>query len=348
MERKIARGLGERSDDEKKQLQRQIDELTIERDLYQQRESYLNQQCKSLQHEVQKWQRKKETLLNNEKRTDADIDEIELEIVSCETKLHKMTKQKEEDMVAHDLVRLEVRRLRDTLNKKAVEVYELQEVQEDLTKQMKNSKAELQVQTEARVAQLRAVEEERHRSAIELGQRKITAEKTKLKYEMLTKAHHTDEDRGEENSHVYCLIAAAQKRADLQREGDQLDSHIRNKERELKAMRKTLTHLKERNSDFRLSLSKIDHSSEDFKSIELLEAKLSSSDRALFEAKKKLHDTQRSYDKEQRKKQVLEGQNTQLKEENERLKNRKVSVENEIIQLTLQIDTLQNKIKQER
>jgi len=43
------------------------------------------------------------------------------------------------------------------------------------------------------------------------------------------------------------VIKAAQKREDLQRYGDELDAKIRKAEREIKALTRTLEHLKSRN-----------------------------------------------------------------------------------------------------
>ena len=63
-------------------------------------------------------------------------------------------------------------------------------------------------------------------------------------------------EEGEEHSAIYHLIAAAQKKADLQREGDGLEDDVLTKEREVIALTKTLQELKERNTRHRLSFKK--------------------------------------------------------------------------------------------
>lgn len=348
MEKKVARGLGERSDEEKKELLHQTDELTKERDSLQEKDRYLSQQCKILQQELKKWQRKLKTYVTNEAKIDEDIAEVNLEISSCEINLQKMIKEKEECMVSHDLVRLEIRRLRDTLKKKTEDVYKLQQLHDSITDKMNQRKAELKALTEVKVAQLRAVEEDRHKSKIELGQRSIAAQKMKLKYEMITKAHHTDGEQGEEHSHVYSLIAVAQKRADLQREGDELDLHIRKKEKELKALRKSLAQLKERNTDFRLSFTKVDPSSIEYKNIRTLEEQVESSEKAMLEAKKDLNDTQRRCDKEERKLHNLQKKLAELKEDNIVMESKKIEIEEAIASLSRKAEILQENIEHER
>lgn len=61
------------------------------------------------------------------------------------------------------------------------------------------------------------------------------ANKIKLKYEMLTKGHHTEnKDDDEGHSHVYTFITAAQKRTELYNKGDTLDREICIKAKEIK------------------------------------------------------------------------------------------------------------------
>jgi len=348
MERKVARGQGERSDEEKEQFLQRIKELEEEQSSNKERHRHLTKQCRILQQELKKWERKREQCDISKRDIHQVIDEVELEIASCELNLQKLVTEKEEDMVSLDLVRLDVRRLRDTLNNKAGEVYELQDLCDQLMHEMKQRKNGLCVEAEVRTAQLRAAEEERHRCAIELGQRSIAAEKMKLKYEVITKAHHADNEMGEEHSHVYYLIAAAQKRADLQMEGDRLDTEIRKKEKEMRSMQKTLAHLKERNTEFRQSFSKFDCNSDEYQVIVTLEEHLMSTEKDLFEAKKHLHDTQRTFESETRKLKQIELQRCTIKEENDHLDSKRVSIEGDIAKLSSEISAVVGSIEEER
>lgn len=64
-------------------------------------------------------------------------------------------------------------------------------------------------------------------------------------------SNEDEEDDGEKKTQVYYVIKAAQKREELQRYGDELDAKIRKAEREIKALTRTLEHLKTRNWNYR-------------------------------------------------------------------------------------------------
>lgn len=348
MERKVARGLGERSDEEKKQLQLQVDDLEVEHRRRKDRQATLLQQDKKLQQELQKWQRKREHCEIDQRELSEAIVDVELEITACELNLKKLIVEKEEEMVSHDLVRLEVRRLRDILRNKIEEVIELENYREKIFNEMLVKKGEKNIQKEVQIAQLRVCEDERHKSAVELGQRKIASEKMQLKYEALTKAHGNDTDGEEENSPVYHLISAAQRRAELQREGDLLDAEIYKREKELRAMEKTLSHLRERNTDFRSSFSKVDKKSKNYKVLVVLEEQVKSSEKALLEAKKECQLSKRRYDG-YRKKMENNRQSLQLlTEENDSLEETKLRLNIELKKFTDNIEKGRTNITQQR
>ncbi len=278
-----------------------------------------------------------------------NIDEVELEIVSCELNLQKLNREKEEDMVSLDLARLEVRRLRDILKKKTNEVYELEDIRDYIGAKAKETKQQVCLETELWVAQLRAAEDERHKCKIELGQRSIASEKMQMKYEMITTAHNTKNgNEGEGHSPVYYLIAAAQKRADLQRQGDQLDADIRKKEKEMNAMKKTLTHLKQRNTDFRHSFAKVDNNSIEYKSMAALEETLKKTEKEVFKAKRTMHDTQRIYESEVRTLQKLETKIKDIRDANLILEAKKKSILSEIAEFENKIRSTTEVIAEER
>lgn len=109
MERKVARGLGERSDEEKVQLQAQIDELERDLEAQQAKRKALAEQCKKIQMELQNWSRKKQERTKQQDIVKEQLVEIELEIKACEVSLENIQKGKEDVMVSHDTVKLDVR-----------------------------------------------------------------------------------------------------------------------------------------------------------------------------------------------------------------------------------------------
>ena len=121
---------------------------------------------------------------------------------------------------------------------------------------MQDKKDEALSVNEAKMAQLRLSKEERHKSAINLGKLKVALDKTKAKYDTVSAVNaRKGEGEGYESPELK-LILAAQKREELQQEGDKLDETIQRKEKEIKTMQKTLEQLRARNTSFRLQLKK--------------------------------------------------------------------------------------------
>lgn len=347
MERKVARGLGERSDEEKKLLLQKIEDLEQESNVHKKRKAILGLQGKKLHQELQKWRKKKAQSEEDQKSSHELIVDVELEITACEQNLKQLIAKKEEEMVSHDLVSLEVRRLRDILRSKVEEVIALETQKESLISEMSSKKAEIQVHKDVKVAQLRAIEDERHNSAVELGKRKVTAEKTKLKYDSLSKTKKDESDE-EENSPVYHLILAAQKRAELQREGDMLDNEIRKKEVDLKAMNKTLSHLRKRNTEFRSSFSNVDKRGQAFLEVEAIEDDLKRSEKTLLEAKKELISLQRNYTANSRRMQKNKSELSICEEDHVALDEKKCRVKKEVEAFMNKITVISSRIEEER
>jgi UDP-glucose:O-linked fucose beta-1,3-glucosyltransferase len=60
------------------------------------------------------------------------------------------------------------------------------------------------------------------------------------------------EDDQEDHSQAYYVIKAAQKREELQKQGDELDSNIRVADKEIKGLENTLKMMNNRNEGYRM------------------------------------------------------------------------------------------------
>jgi len=292
MEKKVARGLGERSNEEQQRLQSQIEALETELESEKQKKILLVQQQRKLQSELRAWSKKYELSDSKYNETIEKIDDIGLEIFACEQSLKDMVTKKEEAMVSHDVTLLDVRRLRDSLRDLLEDVSSLKQKASDSSSSMQEKKDEMLSVNEVKLAQLRASKDERHKSAIVLGKLKVTVEKTKAKYDMVS-AVNAGEGGGFESPELK-LILAAQKREELQQEGDKLDGTIQKKEKEIKTMKKTLTQLRERNTNFRSSFSRADLNGVKAQQLKLLESKAQSAEDTLFKVRKEQQVVQKS------------------------------------------------------
>jgi chromosome segregation ATPase len=327
MERKVARGLGERSDEEKRQLMGVIKELEQTLQARVDKRKMLAQQCKKLNNEYRASIKKKEFSEEQQVELKGKIAEVELENSSCELQLKELVQSKEEMMVQNDVMRLEVKRLRDTLNSKADEVFNLENRRQQLKLSMEERKEEIAVHSEVRRAQIRAAEDEKHKNSVELGKRRSVVEKLKSKYESTI----AKPEGGEEMSQAALVIMAAQKREELQREGDELDHEIRRREKEMRALEHTLEHLNVRNTQFRLSFHKADMGSHEADELKQLQDQAKMGSDALFRKKKELQRLQTDYEEDMRRLEQVNMQASRLDEQNTHLVNAQVQVESELV-----------------
>lgn len=255
-ERKLARGLGERSFEEMKSLQSEINKLEVEHITATEKKNEILQRSRKISSELKGWTREKDQRFIDEKELQSVICEVELEVSSLESKIKSQIASKEELVMSEDMLQVESRRLRDKLSVGFEEVYSLESKLSLLDDSSRETKVGMFAQLEIKAAQVRLAEEDRHKAAKELGRRKIVVEKLQSKYETITTNSNLDANRTSSNrSQVLNLIAAAQKREELLHEGNDLDKQIQSKERELDAMKRTLDHIQSMNSEYRISLS---------------------------------------------------------------------------------------------
>ena len=294
MEKKVARSLGERSNEEQLKFQSQIEGLETELESERRTKQLLVQQQRKLQAELRAWIKKYELSDSKYNETVQKIDGIGLEIFACEQGLKDMITKKEDAMVSHDVTLLDVRRLRDSLRRLLEEVYFLKQEASDSATAMQEKKDEMLSINEVKMTQLRTTKDERHKSAIDLGKRKVALEKTKAKYDMVS-AINAGKGEGEGfESPELKLILAAQKREELQQEGDKIDETIQKKEKEIRTMKKTLTQLRERNTNFRSSFSRADMNGVKAQQLKLLEDNAQSAENTLFKVRKELQVLQKT------------------------------------------------------
>jgi hypothetical protein len=136
--------------------------------------------------------------------------------------LRSSTLEKEEALVNYDLLRVEVKRLRDALSSKTEEVLGLENRAAQLELSMEGRKKEIEQARLLQRMEAKLAEEERHRLALDLGDRSAKISVLKVKYEMRCaklRGGGEGEGGGEPLSQAAFIMRAAQKRELLQREG---------------------------------------------------------------------------------------------------------------------------------
>merc|ERR1711985_1987 len=217
-------------------------------------------------------------------------------------------KEKEEVLVHHDIMKLEVKRLRGLMNDKSENLYSLENRKHQLQISMEEREKEIEVHQEVLKAQLRCAEEERHKAAIELAERKQKIYNLKMKYEVVVNKTKKDDDGGEGNSQAYYVLKAAQAKEELQCKGDELDEKIRKAEREIRALENTLGHLLTRNKKYKDNFQAANQQNQaELEEKQMLEEQSRAANEVLFRKKKNVNQLEKEFEEDTNRYEELQG-----------------------------------------
>merc|ERR1712048_228391 len=172
---------------------------------------------------------------------------------------------------------------------------------------MEEREKEIEVHTDVLRAQLRGAEDERHKAAIELAERKQKIYTLKSKYENV--ANKVKKEDGEEqHSQAHYMIKAAQEKEELQRKGDELDDKIRRAEREIRSLENTLGHLVTRNQKFKENFQVANQQNQtELEEKQMLEEQSRAANEVLFKKKKVLTSLEREEQEDVKRYEELQG-----------------------------------------
>lgn len=260
LERKVSHASGKRSLEDTMLLNQQILQYQEQLSQMKQQDTIIGNQVKKLQEDLRAAKREFRDKTSERDMLSERISKIELENDSSERELKECLRKKEELIVSHDILKLEVKRLREQLNTLADQVLSHENRRAQLTLSMREREKEVELHAEVQKAEVKGAEEGRHALARDLKERQIKVDKLQKKYDTIAgKLHRQDElAGGEEHSQAYYIIAAAQEREELQREGDELNREIRQCETEVAALNNTQAMLNGRNQLYRAGLQKPD------------------------------------------------------------------------------------------
>ena len=109
-----------------------------------------------------------------------------------------MVAEKEDKMIAHDTLKLEVKKLRDVLDMRTNRIYELENRKNQLHLSMEERKHEVETHRELLSAQLKMTQEDIHRASLEMRERSMKVDKLQNKFEILVARVKRPDDGGEE------------------------------------------------------------------------------------------------------------------------------------------------------
>ncbi|XP_068685794.1 coiled-coil domain-containing protein 39-like [Montipora capricornis] len=270
LERRISRMQGERSNEEKLQLEARIKELMSQMEEHNSTHTLLSAQMKNLNDDLRRANRDLGKGKEDMKNLTSKIEELNLHNDSSERERKKVVALKQNLMVDENILKLEIKRLRETLSSKADNVLNLEKRKLQLETAMHQRRHEIDTHKDMLKAQIKSAEEERQTVSSELHERISKIDKLRKRYEILMISMAPPEGE-EERSQAYYVIKAAQEKEELQREGDELDAKIRKAEKEIRALENTLRLMNGRNETYRKSFNKVDEMSEEFDEKQRLE-----------------------------------------------------------------------------
>ncbi|KAF7242558.1 Coiled-coil domain-containing protein 39 [Varanus komodoensis] len=262
VERRLSRLQGELNTDERQVLEAKVAELTKIADEKKQAYNILQAQQKKLQNDIHFIKLAMNKTGEEMAGLSTRVDELNLFTDKSEKLLKKARADKQDLMIEDNLLKLELKRVRDTLYNKAENVLSLEKRKQQLKTAMEERTADIKVHKAMLETQMRIIEQERQTLSFEFHERLSKIEKLKSRYEIVTVVMMPPEGE-EEKTHTYYVIKAAQEKEDLQREGDTLDAKIQQAEKECVALENTLHVLNSCNSNYRNSFKKVTEKSEE-------------------------------------------------------------------------------------
>mmetsp|Transcript_36979 Transcript_36979/g.102767 ORF Transcript_36979/g.102767 Transcript_36979/m.102767 type:complete len:901 (-) Transcript_36979:206-2908(-) len=313
MQRKVARVSGERTVEERDAFNEKVEAL--EKNLEEQKSLHniLSVQIKRQDAELKNANRSLAAVKKDTESMKGSMEELELQNTIVNRTVQQTVKEKEEALMQHDILRLEVKRLRQNLNSKSENLYSLENRKQQLQISMEEREKEIEVHTDVLKAQLRGAEEERHKAAIELAERKQKIYNLKSKYEnVMNKVKKED---GEENhSQAHYMIKAAQEKEELQRKGDELDDKIRRAEREIRSLENTLAHLVTRNQKYKENFQMANQKNQtELEEKQMLEEQSRAANEVLFKKNKQLKQLEREEQEDVKRQEELESNIERMK-----------------------------------
>ncbi|XP_058043487.1 coiled-coil domain-containing protein 39 [Ahaetulla prasina] len=264
VERRLSRLKGELNTDERQILEGKLAELIKIMDEKKQAFNTLQSQEKKLQSEIHFSKLAIDKTGEEMVGLNTRLDEINLFTDKSDKLLKKARAEKQDLMIEDNLLKLELKRVRDLLYNKAEKVLSLEKRKQQLKTAMEERMADIKVHKEMIETQTRLLEQERQTLSSEFHERLSKIEKLKSRYEIVTIVMMPPEGE-EEKTQAYYVIKAAQEKEDLQREGDTLDAKIQKAERECIALENTLHVLNNCNSQYRNSFKQVVEKSEEYK-----------------------------------------------------------------------------------
>ncbi|KAM3866033.1 coiled-coil domain-containing protein 39 [Diretmus argenteus] len=263
-EGKIARLQGEVTNTEEKQMiEKKIAELSNAVEEKKRTANMLTIMLKNLAGDIYVVRKEIEMTRSQKRDLTTNIEELFMFHNVTQKELKKLRLKKKETMVNDNILKLEIKHIRNLLYNKADTVLSLERRKLEMQTAMREREEEIKVDREMLSMQVKISDQERQGLSAEVHERMSKIDIMRKRYEIFTISMAAPEGE-EEKSQVYYVIKAAQEKEELKCKGDNLDAVIRKMEVEIRALENTIHLVNSCNSTYRKSLSRVTESSAEF------------------------------------------------------------------------------------
>ena len=158
----MSRMQGDRSHDEQQKLEKEIRDKTADLEKHKKELALLTNSNKQLLDEKRNITKVIARVEVEKAKIDNLVSELRLENEMIRGELEAVIKKKEKTLVSFDVMKLEIKRIKETVNLEADKVYGLENRKYQLEMSMEEREKEIQVHKDILTSELKSAEEERH------------------------------------------------------------------------------------------------------------------------------------------------------------------------------------------
>lgn len=185
MERNVNKAKGERTVQESNQIEKETEAAEQECSKLRIEHHNLTKALKQLEEEQRNLDKRFSQVKEDKQKYKTLIEKLNLENDMTLMDLNKISKVKDDHMVQHDLMKLEIQKIRDTLIIASDEVLDLENKKNQIELSMQEREREISVHHDVLLAEYKAAEAERYTIAKELNEQKTKVRNLQIRYEAL-------------------------------------------------------------------------------------------------------------------------------------------------------------------
>ncbi|XP_036400174.1 coiled-coil domain-containing protein 39-like [Megalops cyprinoides] len=239
LKKRLLRLKGELQTEQDQVLKEKACELTKTLDERRRARNMLAQQLRKLQVESRGVRKGVEKSRVERRELKTKMMETELFNETLGKELKKLIVKIQDTMVEENLLKLDVKRVRERLQKEMDRIVSLEKERKQMETSMKEKEMEINFNRDLLQAQIRIANQENQSLSAEMNEKLCKLEKMRKKCESITLPVISSEREGGKSLEYY-MIQAAQEREELKSKADELDKKVCKKQTEIEALENTL------------------------------------------------------------------------------------------------------------